>query len=264
MGQRRERRARFFRDNPYCCFCGGDVAATTEDHQPARLLFRGRVWPEGFVFPACDPCNSASRMSENAIGLLIHGEADSLERGHYHKLLDSVSREYPGLISGMIPQSANEVKGILKKKGIEKPAGIAAADIPIVKLDPVFWAPHFDMFSRKLALAFHYQCYREPLSHVGRTSTWVNTNIDFMANTFPVEILKLAQNLTLPQRQKNLLSDQFVVRWSDIPEHKTLLFSASFHNRLQISGMTTEVPDRFSDLNRGRMMPPLQHIASTI
>ncbi len=59
MGEAKQRLKRFLEKHPRCCFCGGEVAATTEDHQPGRVFFRDRQWPENFSFPACEPCNAA-------------------------------------------------------------------------------------------------------------------------------------------------------------------------------------------------------------
>ncbi len=52
MGKRdRLRRQAFFEKHPMCCFCGGGTPAIEMDHIPARYLFTGRQWPEGYVFP---------------------------------------------------------------------------------------------------------------------------------------------------------------------------------------------------------------------
>ena len=50
----RKRREHFFAKHPFCCFCGGATPAIEEDHIPARHLFRGRQWPEGYV--SCMRC----------------------------------------------------------------------------------------------------------------------------------------------------------------------------------------------------------------
>jgi hypothetical protein len=55
---------RFLADHPYCCFCGGTVAAMTADHVPNRAFFVNRDWPEGYEFPSCSDCQVGSRVSE--------------------------------------------------------------------------------------------------------------------------------------------------------------------------------------------------------
>jgi hypothetical protein len=47
--KRRQRyRERFLLDHPRCAYCG--EPATALDHCPPRCCFRGRHWPEGYVF----------------------------------------------------------------------------------------------------------------------------------------------------------------------------------------------------------------------
>jgi hypothetical protein len=58
------KRQRFLADHPFCCFCGGTVAATTTDHVPNKAFFVNRDWPEGYEFPACSNCQGNSRVSE--------------------------------------------------------------------------------------------------------------------------------------------------------------------------------------------------------
>jgi hypothetical protein len=48
IGDSKRRKNKFLAEHPWCCFCGGSEKATTEDHQPARSLFDGRRWPEGY------------------------------------------------------------------------------------------------------------------------------------------------------------------------------------------------------------------------
>src|SRR5262249_53641926 len=70
MGDSKRRKSKFFAEHPRCCFCGGSQRATTEDHQPARSLFDSRCWPEGYVFPACERCNAASRRDEAVLAFV--------------------------------------------------------------------------------------------------------------------------------------------------------------------------------------------------
>jgi hypothetical protein len=71
MGQARRKqysRQEFLQLHPYCCYCGAQ--ATTTDHCPPRCLFENRVWPETFEFPCCGPCNSESRLDEQAVAAI--------------------------------------------------------------------------------------------------------------------------------------------------------------------------------------------------
>jgi hypothetical protein len=65
-----QRRRKFFAEHPVCCFCGGRSAAVEEDHFPSRALFRERVWPEGYAFPACVKCNRVTSDDELIVAVL--------------------------------------------------------------------------------------------------------------------------------------------------------------------------------------------------
>lgn len=258
MGDRRRRRDAFFAQHPRCCFCSGLNAATTEDHQPGRVFFRGRVWPEGFVFPACEQCNQVSAESEKLMAVLIHGDGSEDDRGQFRKLLSSVRRSYPNLIDGMLPSSANEIRAILRKKGIGKPEGMAFSDVPVIKLDPAFWRGHFETFTRKLLLAFHYRTFSTPLSPTGAIWAFQHTNVDYAAGHFPDELIGYADQLVRPARQKVLLDRQFSLRRTAVAEHKTGLYVAQFHDRLAVSGVTTESVPLFSEGVKPSLMKPFQ------
>ena len=58
MGSATRRRKLFLKENPLCAFCGGAEAATTIEHCPPKALFKNKIWPEGFEFPACSKCNN--------------------------------------------------------------------------------------------------------------------------------------------------------------------------------------------------------------
>jgi hypothetical protein len=259
LGEKRARRQKFFAQHPICCFCGGGTAATTEDHQPGRAFFRERQWPEGFVFPACEPCNSGSRVSENIVALLVHGESENEDRRKYRAVLASVRQDYPDLIASMLPGSANEIRKIMRNKEISLPPGGTFSDVPLIKLDVEFWTPHFEMFARKLLLALHYQCFGEPLSNSGRISYWINTNADAMDDNYQAKLLEIAEFLTVPHRQNKLLGDQFLIRWNYTQQTKTAVFIVSFHGLLIVSGLTTEAPESFLEWHSKRMVAPFIH-----
>ena len=50
MGDKQRRLAMLAAAGAKCISCGGQAAATTEEHYPPRALFRDRAWPEGFTF----------------------------------------------------------------------------------------------------------------------------------------------------------------------------------------------------------------------
>lgn len=246
MGERRRRKQQFLKAHPFCCFCGGSTPATTEDHQPGRIFFQNRQWPEGFVFPACEACNAVSRLSERVLGVLVHGHAEDEDRNPYRKNLESVRREFPNEIDSLVC-SSNEIRAVFRERNLTKPADALFRDIPLIKMETQFWKPHFDMLTRKLLLALHYQCFGVALPPSGGLWGYFHTNVDFATGEFPKEILEAAEHLAVPTRQKRLLGDQFLVRWGLVKDCRTALFVVQFHRKFAISGITTETPEAFGE-----------------
>lgn len=246
MGQSKQAKRAFYEAHPFCCFCGGLTKAETIDHQPARVFFKGRQWPEGFAFPACDQCNQVSKGAKRVLAMLIHGEGEETD-GKYAAHVASLEREFPGLVKSMLPDSTREIRNILKKKNLNRPGGVSFSEVPLVKLKTDFWQPHIELFSRKIMLALHYQCFKVPLSSSGRLWFFNNTNVDFMAGDFPSEMLAMMGNLARPTRQNRFLDDQFLVRWGFSDQGPTGIFSAQFQGKFTVSGITATQPDIFID-----------------
>ena len=234
MGEKKRRLQRFFADNPNCCFCAGERLATTEDHQPGRVFFKGREWPEGFSFPACEQCNAVSRESERVLGVLIHGHADDPERSKYQTNLRSVYRDYPKELDSLVT-TAREKRDILRVKGLSRSPGIAFGDLPIIKIRKDFWEPHY------------YQCFGRPLSRRGALWYYIHTNADFAAGEFPEEVLEIANRIATPVRNKQALDKQFLVRWNVVEDHSGGVFLAQLQRMLTVTGITTENLEAFEE-----------------
>lgn len=183
MGEQRRRKERFLREHPYCCFCGGHTLATTEDHQPGRVFFRNREWPEGFVFPACVPCNAASRNSERILGVLIHGHADDDDRSVYQKNLESVRREFPEQIQNLI-MTTREARNVFKDRGLKTPRGFTFSEIPLVKIHHEFWIrtsrfSHVSCFWLSIINALQRRSPRKVPFGTTSILTWISTRANF-------------------------------------------------------------------------------------
>jgi hypothetical protein len=252
--------ASFIKHHPFCCFCGGSAPATTRDHQPARVFFRDREWPEGFVFPACEPCNRISAESEAALAILAHGQNDSEDRTSYRQLLKSVRTTYPGLIAGML-LTTREKRSISKEQAIPKPSGITYAELPLVRIDRKFWDPHIEMVGRKLMLALHYQCFGKALSTEGRLWQWFHFNTEFTNGGFPKEVLNTAERLAVPTRNSRRLGNQLAIRWTFDPSPPTGFFIVQLQQRLLLSGMTSENPKALDHEWRRSAAAPFVHLA---
>src|SRR5687767_1892195 len=129
MGTSKSFHDKFIAQHPLCCFCGGHVPATTVDHVPPRTLFRSRKWPEGFIFPACQDCNKATRRDELLVGMLARIFPDSEAPEHkneLHKQMAAVNTNFPGLLESMRITRAKE-RRLLRERttpGTQPPAGV--------------------------------------------------------------------------------------------------------------------------------------------
>lgn len=226
-----------------CCFCGGKVAATTEDHWPPRSFFRNRMWPEGFVFPACDPCNKVSSPSEQVVGLLLHGSHDGHDRAAYRRVIKGVRQDFPEVFEKLFPESVRERRNMLRSSGFGRPIGLSLSEIPIVTLPMKVWKPHFDMLARKMMLALHYQAFGVPLSKQGLIWHSIHTNADRKSEQFLCEFLQVANIEVSPCRAKKPLNDQFELSWQSDAVRRTAVWAFAFHRRLAFTGVTTEDPN---------------------
>ena len=124
MGEAKRRAQAILDASEGCIFCGGDSPSTTVDHQPARALFDRKEWPEGYAFPACEPCNQKSKHAENRLALLVRinseREYDPRRRAEFQKYLQAMRNNFPGLLR---PLSTREKRDLFKAEGMERPPG---------------------------------------------------------------------------------------------------------------------------------------------
>ena len=122
MGERNRRRRFFFEQHPVCCFCGGRTQATTVDHSPSRSIFFERRWPEGYAFPACENCNSATRLDELLVAMLSRVNSGASTPAHEDaeiaKYLADVANNFPGLLEAMRP-TAEQLRKARDKYGVQ-------------------------------------------------------------------------------------------------------------------------------------------------
>lgn len=166
MGQARQKLSQFLEGQPACIFCGGSRIATTIDHQPARALFDERVWPDGYDFPACEPCNQFSKDAEHKLALLVRidseREDDPIRRREFRKYVSAMRNNFPGLLK---PLTANEKRKFVKREGMSRPQGLALADLNAVGIQSDAAENLFEITIEKLLRALHWK-------HTGNIVLW--------------------------------------------------------------------------------------------
>lgn len=248
----------FLAEHPTCCFCGGAVPSAEPDHQPGRVFFRDRKWPDGFVFPACVPCNRVSTKAENAIALLAAHFPDDYNRALYRKRAEWMRANHPEVIDSL-RLTANEKRRAVKSFGLDVPSGVAISEMPLVGLDKAIWVPLFQIFARKLMLGFHYQALARPIPVNGGVWISVSTNADLIAGRAPTEIFEMANRLVKPTHHKRLMDDQLIIGWNAEEELGAAVFKVALHKRLVFSGLTMERPELLSKERDPSMFRPFCH-----
>jgi len=241
MPEARNWKQRFLAENPLCCFCGGTSPAAEPDHVPGRVFFRDRQWPEGFVFPSCEKCNRVSRTSEDIVSLLTSYFDDDANRKRYCSRRDSVRLNHPEVIESL-KMSSNELRAAAKSVGISPHPGQTYASLPIAKIDPNIWLPHFRMVGKKIVLGLHYQCFQRPLGSDGTIWLSFNTNADLNLSHDLDEMLAYAPQLVMPMRNKKMLGDQFAIRYGISVELQASLFVIQIQHKLVITSLCVENP----------------------
>jgi hypothetical protein len=212
MGKKRRRSANFLDRNPICIFCGGTTPATTRDHVPSRQLFYRREWPEGYEFPSCRSCNSATRHEEQVIAMFSRIYPDGrteVERSETKKIIESVSRHYPEVLSEM-RSSPRQVRNFLKKSGRPLPAGKTTQELPYVNASGpnLHWC--MSAFARKLFAALHFKNTGMIIPRCGGIAWMWYANTQFIDGEVPEEIFRhFGQGWQRLHRRKVDLGEQF-------------------------------------------------------
>lgn len=150
----------FLLAHPHCCFCGGCVPSTTIDHIPPRACFPDGYAPEGFEFPACEPCNRGSKREDQLAGfytqMLDFNESNRTPQDlrKVTKLRDAIARNYPEAL----PDASTSVP-IHRVGSILTPHPVA-----ISVQRPAAFAETMETLQRKLTHALYYRETGHPLT----------------------------------------------------------------------------------------------------
>jgi hypothetical protein len=176
MGAKKIRKQRFIAAHPWCCFCGGGTATETEDHVPPRVLFHSRVWPEGYTFPACQRCNSATRLIEQVIALLARVDQEPPEAARpeianeLREIMRGIRNNQPALFAELQP-TVEQLEKFYRERGIAMPVDSPPAQTPLLNAKGPIVTSSVREFSRKLFLALHYKETRRIILVKARSDT---------------------------------------------------------------------------------------------
>ena len=148
-----ETKAAFLTENPRCCFCNGERASVELDHAPARICFRQKQGPEGFVFPSCVACNRAASISEQVVAFLIRmmePTSAHLDDRDFNKLVSGLINNTPAALPILNAIAAARIRN-------ELPAGTPeSVEERTVNIDQSVH-DYVDVFATKMLYAIRYK-----------------------------------------------------------------------------------------------------------
>jgi hypothetical protein len=262
LGAKKRRRLDLLGRQPLCIFCGGAASASTIDHQPARSFFDAKHAPEGYEFPACEPCNKKSKDHEHVLTARLKGDGqqDGQREVDFAKYAKAMRNNFPGLLRVLGP---DEKQGFVKSRGVFVPVGRAfPLQLPMVTIDPKIAGAAVDGVFRKLMCALHYK-------HTGNivpadaeiTVKWAtNAGLpEFLTDEVKAFIAGLTEKPTLVRNGKDL-SDQFDTgtRSPTTSAHRPP--SSSFGSRCLPPG--SSCPSRAQALKKDQISAGLSRIRS--
>lgn len=118
--RKKSRTERFVTDHPWCCFCGGSVAAATVEHAPPKVFFINKQRLPTHEFPACLRCNNGSSQSDQLVAfvaLTMAGAISRVDNQYLMKLARGVRNNHPQLFGEVIRGGREDhysVNGILR------------------------------------------------------------------------------------------------------------------------------------------------------
>jgi len=158
MGAAARHRRAFLTAHPRCAFCGGSASATTIEHCPPRAMFQFRLWPEGFEFPACEPCNLGTNDHDLLIAMLARMDPFELkgdQDGKHAGLMKAVNRQLPGLFQKMM-LSASEARHRNREHGLQPAPGQTHQETGLVNIPEEFHHA-VSVLARKLSKGIYYR-----------------------------------------------------------------------------------------------------------
>jgi hypothetical protein len=214
---------------PDCIYCGGAVPATTIDHVPPRIIFRGRQRPKGLEFASCKSCNEGTSRADLVAGLFSRVAPDAAteaEQEELKKLLAATNNNVPGLLEEL-QLSPAETQGAHQRLPGRSDAGFLRSNGPLV-------SKHMRTFAAKLGFALYYEATRQIVPSTGAVAARWFSNVDRLEGTFPQTVFDM---LLPPQtlRQGKLdVADQFGYQWRLTDDDSMAMFLATFRQSFAV------------------------------
>lgn len=241
MGQGKQRLARFIERHPFCCFCGGGAPTKSIDHVPGRNFFLGRISPDDQEFPACEPCNQATRQDEQVVALLAFAnpaDEDSAWNAESAKKLQAIKNNFPGLLQNMMPGS-RKVREFFAAQGARKPANVASNEVPIFSLEDPRIGAAVTAFARKLFCSLHYKHSGRIIPNDGGIVWRWFSNTQNVAGLIKNFIKSTDARQIVLKRNRSILNEQFSYLWNSSADGRHGAYVARFNRSIILLGLVS-------------------------
>jgi hypothetical protein len=202
---------------PHCIYCGGAARATTIDHVPPTIMFRGKHRPQGLEFSSCRACNESTGIADLVAAMFSRSTHDMNYPGEMTKIFDAIRNNVPGLLDEMRSLSP-----------IERSAAIRSIPVPVngevMKADGPLMASHLQTFAFKIGFALYYHVLRQIVPIGGGVAARWFSNIERWQ--MPKVDFPMQPPATLRQG-KFEVSDQFAYTYQ-VSDSQRIVFGVSY------------------------------------
>lgn len=245
MGTAKLRKIDFFANHPICCFCGGERESSTIGHVPCRSVFVGRIWPSGYEFPSCNPCNDRLRTIELVVASIVQLGDLNNERSaktDTNKIIAGLRNNAPEFVPRLI-RSNNEKRSFLRNLGANSTRGTDS--LPMIELNPKIHGL-LDAFLANLFCALFYLNYKSIFPKSGVISIRSFNNSSMLVNMATRDaFIEMMSNLPVhasTMRNQTPLVDQFFYRFGKTEDASLYAFSG--HLRQSVYFVLIGFPER--------------------
>jgi hypothetical protein len=238
MGQAKQKvlsQAALLEANPFCIYCGGRNPATTIDHLPPRIMFRGKLRPRQFEFPCCAPCNKGTKDTDQLIAWIGRTYPDPVtesDKTDVQKILRGLKNNMPDVLREMYIGTAGQKLARKRTAGrIQEPGGFLRLDGPLV-------SQHLDVFGCKLGLAMHWEFTKQVIPPSGGIVVRFFSNIEAIEGKIPNRLLDLLPGPQTLRQGSWDVADQFKFAARTTDDKNMGLFFASFRFSIAVVALT--------------------------
>jgi hypothetical protein len=242
------------------------MRADTEDHVPGRTFFRGRAWPANHVFPACSPCNAATRADEQLLSFVARmgqHNATDLDREEWERTRRGVANNYPAIYRDFL-MTPNELRRAFHAYGLQRIPGLPLQHHPIIKLPVETFRPAYLRYGFKIGASLHYLHTRRIVAPDGGCFVEFRSNVDAATGRLPGELAELLPARSILVRAGKTLNEQFSYAFGTTDDGEAGAYLAQFRDAFSlfvIVGVTANALTKISDGDDdgGRTARPFRH-----